>query len=263
MRLDKKKDFKILALFCSVSILLVALTFVLPLNGAVSYSEYWAPVWVAVTHTGSATGVSVIILVFSILFGLRYKNIKQGLWPAVLTLVLLATAVGGTALFNEFVFKERLKVYRPSILQLEKYDNLDATEFYGQNGKAMRRAFLKNHLDNAHGERVYLDGKPLTDVVLTEWVRSVGYSFPSGHSVSAFLLVTLIAYYLFIRNRLKKIWIPGALYLWAVVIAYSRVLIGVHSPTDISLGALWGSTIAFTLIATGLLDKLWKDRPTV
>jgi undecaprenyl-diphosphatase len=62
------------------------------------------------------------------------------------------------------------------------------------------------------------------------------FSFPSGHSSGAFLLATC----------LSIVYGPVALslFLWAALVALSRVLLGVHFPGDILAGALMGSGLA-------------------
>lgn len=66
------------------------------------------------------------------------------------------------------------------------------------------------------------------------------FSFPSGHSSAAFLLAHIC---LLFYGHLA---LP--LYLWASLVAISRVILGVHFPSDIlagvalSLGTLWLSS---------------------
>lgn len=58
------------------------------------------------------------------------------------------------------------------------------------------------------------------------------FSLPSGHSAAAFLMATLIAvfYPMFI----------DIVFVWAILVGISRVMLGVHYPTDIVAGALLG-----------------------
>ncbi len=63
------------------------------------------------------------------------------------------------------------------------------------------------------------------------------FSFPSGHTSAAFLIVTCLT---IIYQE------PAAsLYVWAGSIGLSRVILGVHYPGDTIAGAVMGSTIAF------------------
>lgn len=66
------------------------------------------------------------------------------------------------------------------------------------------------------------------------------FSFPSGHTSAAFMMATLLGYHY------PSLMI--ALYGWAALIGFSRVVLGVHFPTDTLVGALLGiSTALFSL----------------
>jgi undecaprenyl-diphosphatase len=66
------------------------------------------------------------------------------------------------------------------------------------------------------------------------------FSFPSGHTCGAFLLAGIVA--------VHYPALAAPMYLWASAVGVSRVILGVHFPTDILAGALLGSGIAWFVI---------------
>lgn len=74
------------------------------------------------------------------------------------------------------------------------------------------------------------------------------YGYFSGHAISSFAVATLVSNILKPYYRHVFFW----LFLWAVVITYSRIYVGVHYPGDILTGAILG-------VLTGyLFFKLYK-----
>jgi len=65
------------------------------------------------------------------------------------------------------------------------------------------------------------------------------YGFVSSHASNHFALATFMVGMLQRRPR----WAIVLLYLWAALICYSRVYLGVHYPGDVIVGAMYGALV--------------------
>ena len=85
------------------------------------------------------------------------------------------------------------------------------------------------------------------DKIIQKLSYGGGYSFPSGHTSDAFAVAISITLVLSSRR-----WILIPLYIWAVTIAYSRMLLGVHYLTDIL------ASICISLLCALLMQFLFR-----
>ncbi len=72
-------------------------------------------------------------------------------------------------------------------------------------------------------------------------VPSDKFSLPSGHSAAAFLVAIILSHFF-----PEYIWL---LLSWAAGVAISRVVLGVHFPADIIIGAIIGSVCGLFALA--------------
>ncbi len=82
------------------------------------------------------------------------------------------------------------------------------------------------------------------------------YGFISSHASNVFALAVFVV--LLLRNRFSP-YIYG-LFIWAALVSYSRIYLGVHYPADIVGGALMGTLEAFFIYALWIQidDKLTR-----
>jgi undecaprenyl-diphosphatase len=83
------------------------------------------------------------------------------------------------------------------------------------------------------------------------------YSFVSSHAANTFDVALLSL--LFIKKR----WYSTSIVLWAAVISYSRIYLGVHYPGDVICGSLLGAFIGWGVYRLYALtdDMILKKKP--
>jgi undecaprenyl-diphosphatase len=82
------------------------------------------------------------------------------------------------------------------------------------------------------------------------------FSFVSSHATNSFNVALLSL--LFIKNR----WFTTGIIIWAVVVGYSRIYLGVHYPGDVLCGSLLGALIGWSIYSLYVLtdNRILKYR---
>jgi undecaprenyl-diphosphatase len=79
------------------------------------------------------------------------------------------------------------------------------------------------------------------------------YGFASSHAANTF--ATALFFWIIFKNKYRWMWI---LFVWAVVMTYSRIYLGVHYPGDIIVGMLVGFGSAYC--GYRLQRWIWKKK---
>ena len=103
-----------------------------------------------------------------------------------------------------------------------------------------------------------------TSVDMSNWNYNIGgegwgnFSFPSGHATSALIFYGLCAYLLW-KSKIPKVWkwvSAVILFLFSLLIGFSRVYLRVHYASDVLAGFCVGS--AWLILIIFILEKLKK-----
>lgn len=118
-------------------------------------------------------------------------------------------------------------------------------------------ALLGAWLMNKFMKEYFVRPRPFVAGYIENLVPASGYSFPSGHSMGSIICYILIAYVIsiYVKNRFLSTLVFMVLIILSVVIAISRVYLGVHYPTDIIAGLSFGLCIVciFILLRRGIV----------
>jgi len=93
-------------------------------------------------------------------------------------------------------------------------------------------------------KNVFLRLRPSNNPELQDVIHLVNnyhggkYGFISSHAANTFGLAVIMS--LFFRDR----WFVISILVWAAIVSYSRIYLGVHYPLDVLCGAIWGSLMA-------------------
>lgn len=96
---------------------------------------------------------------------------------------------------------------------------------------------------------------------INEQIDAVGYSFPSGHAMGSMILYGFIVYLIIRSNMSKtaKVTLSIMLLSLASLIAFSRVYLSAHYPSDVVAGQAGG--LAWLMICIVSLEGLqWRTR---
>ena len=208
--------------------------------------------WLCLSDSGAQWGTGPLLIVTTVLVMAKHSGTNDSIRKGIHYLGSAFLILGAFAVTNEFVTKPYVAAPRPYVLKLEAEGLLEADAFYALPDKKTRSLLLSETMKE-HAENPLVQS--LDPKVRAHWELETGFSFPSGHSLNAFLLAVFIAF--LIRHLFAKgkhwVWIP---FVWAGSVCLSRIALGVHSPLDVTVGSLLGGLVGCVVLGSGLLDKV-------
>jgi undecaprenyl-diphosphatase len=97
-------------------------------------------------------------------------------------------------------------------------------------------------------KNVFLRYRPCNNLLICELVHVNGgkggmYGFISSHAANTFALAMFLT--LLFKDKIK--YFGTAIFIWAILVSYSRIYNGVHYPSDILAGAIVGMGIGIVV----------------
>lgn len=87
------------------------------------------------------------------------------------------------------------------------------------------------------------------------------YGFWSAHAANAFAQISFFMFLNVIPKGKLRLGVYSFLFTWAILVAFSRVMVGVHFPFDILAGAVYGVLCAILLYM--IFRRYFKKRISV
>ncbi len=208
--------------------------------------------WYSLSLTGGIYGGAVIILLLLIFLLMHFKKNSRKIRNVYFFIAVILLAEILISASTLYFLKDIFQNPRPSqsfFIQKGLIEN-GGSEYFAMTPEEKRNYLLKRlSEDKSKVEEVY-------PPILDSWVNETVYSFPSGHAQTAFFLGTILAFVIY-RTSSKRLYVFIPL-LWAILVAVSRVVIGIHYPADVSAGALIGLIVAFIVMSLKKVNLIFE-----
>ncbi|RJG41940.1 phosphatase PAP2 family protein [Motilimonas pumila] len=176
----------------------------------------------SVSFTGSIHGVFISLIVLAI----HSATTARQCWRHLLCIL----PVLSVAILLAWGLKNLIAEPRPNVAMLQ------------QAGLLSQDYYQQDHDDKISTmEAALSQALTVPEFVKRDWVMETGYAMPSIHTVIA---LTLGLYFFAIFRRDQRHRTAWALLCWAYIVCYSRLLLNVHRPEDLIVGAVIASLAA-------------------
>ncbi|SUO97201.1 phosphatase PAP2 family protein [Suttonella ornithocola] len=180
-----------------------------------------------ITETGSIP--TAVIISFLLTFCLWRKLGKHHTW-LILALSIISMT---TTQITKSLLKNHFAEPRPYIAAMHQYDKTAIKKFYMSNKTQQQQEVATYYLHFDH---------KIPHLLTQHRIKEVAYRFPSGHTIFvaswAFLFIALLP-----RKKISYFVI-----IWAALVMASRVLLGMHTPSDLAASVLLALLINWLLL---------------
>ncbi|XKM12523.1 phosphatase PAP2 family protein [Orbaceae bacterium ac157xtp] len=195
------------------------------------------------TQTATAPWAAFTGLFFLLLLGflLKLKTNKQ--WISLVLVIGFSVLVGQGI---KSTIKTMTAESRPFVLWIEEKYSVDDEYFYSL-PRAERKALIEQYI---------YQSPDVPNWLYKHWCNETGYAFPSGHVLFSTTLAFIALLFL---NYRRYYGVIALFVIWAILVEISRLVLGMHHPIDVVLGAFiaWILSLSAFLVASKLqlLDR--------
>lgn len=228
-------------LFISSWILLVVIVWTMPIAfQACDKNSISSNIALIFTESAGKIGTVFLLLLLSTWLAIRHESTRKKRYSFLISFLFFIMVIGGVAYLNEYFTKVKFGKHRPSHQYLMAISTHTITLDSAYKLPDDQRSLYFIDIVSQNKKKLsHIDYR-----VINHWLSESGYSFPSGHTMNAFLISGILAF-MMQKSRLKRLkklfFIPM---FWAIGVAISRVSLGAHTSLDVSVGAVIGMILA-------------------
>jgi len=234
---------------------MASIAFVFPVGFTVyKNTDAFAPFWYCITESGSFIGgLYLFVLMISYLI-IYFKKKESKYHELILFLSIVFFAFVFSTGVTEFYIKEIFKKPRPNqVYMVEKGFAGDKNRSFLTMQSDDKKYFLleKYNQKTNTPDNIY-------PPIFNNWITETGFSMPSGHAQISYFFGTILSFVIFKTFKKRKNYLFIIPIVWCLLVSLSRVVIGMHYPIDVTIGASLGILLGIIIISMPVTNKIFN-----